>query len=222
MTINSRATAGILLVVGGILFLLMNLGVISGNFANIFWTVVLGAGAVFFLSLFRSSHRAWWAVIPGVILLGLALSNALEFLPGYGGGLENGILLGSIGISFWIVYFSSRINWWAIIPGGVLLSLAVVDLLEQLSVPDIDTEGVFFLGLGLTFLLLFLLPTGGSRLRWPIWPALGLLLYGASTSFGAGDQVWNFALPAAVIILGIYLLFGALRRKPGKTRQDTL
>jgi hypothetical protein len=69
---------------------------------------------------------------------------------------------------------------------------------------------------------LFILPTGGSRLRWPLWPALGLLIYGASTTFGAGDQVWSFALPAAVIFLGIYLLFGAFRRKPGKAGQDTL
>jgi hypothetical protein len=59
-------------------------------------------------------------------------------------------LLGGIGLAFWPI--SRRQERWALIPAGVLTTLAVVTFLPDLVGTD-STPGIFFLGLALTFAL---------------------------------------------------------------------
>jgi len=102
----------------------------------------------------------------------------------------------------------SRQHWWAIIPGGVLFTLAAVSVLPG-RVGNIDTGGVFFLGLGLTFLLVALL----AQHSWAYIPAVILVLLGAVLGLGFGgllDWLWIGALFLAGLIL---ILFALLRRR---------
>jgi hypothetical protein len=122
------------------------------------------------------------------------------------------IIMGSIGASFLLIYFNNNLNWWAVIPGGVLITLGAVTVLEETNAIPINTEAIFFIGLGLTFLTLFLLPTPAGRLKWAIYPALPLLLVGAFLGFQNQEQIWQYAGPAVIILAGIYFLFSAFRR----------
>ena len=36
------------------------------------------------------------------------------------------MFLGTIGLSFWVIYLTRRDFWWAVIPGGALMTLALV------------------------------------------------------------------------------------------------
>lgn len=75
------AIGGILLIVGGLLFLLQHLGILRG-FAALVWTAFFGAAGLFFLYLFlKDLASTWWAAIPGCTLLGL---SATVFLGGIG------------------------------------------------------------------------------------------------------------------------------------------
>jgi hypothetical protein len=201
---NLRILWGILLIAGGILFLLQNLNLIT--FGDIVWSALFLVGGLSFLALYFSNREHWWALIPGFILLGLGLSSVLEELsPAISGAVGGGIFLGSIGLAFFAIYLFHRENWWAIIPGGVLLTLGAVSAIGSVGW---DTGALFFLGLALTFLLVAVLPTPGGRMRWAYFPAAILGFIGLLLLFAAGDLI-NLVVPLALILVGLFLVIRA-------------
>jgi len=206
-----RVIGGILLILGGILLLLQNLGFPAGPLAFL-WAVLPGAGGAVFLYLFVADRAKWWAVIPGFALLSLAALIPLnEFLPDVGDAFGGGLLLGAIGLAFWVVCLANREQWWAVIPGGVLLTLGVVAGLSSI-LPGIDMGGPFFVGLGVTFALLSVLPTPQGRMRWALIPAAVLLVMGLVMT-AAATGILKYLWPAALILVGLYLIFRLLRSR---------
>jgi hypothetical protein len=206
---DGRLLVGLLLIAGGVIYLLQNLGLIT--WGTLVWAVVFAAGGLAFLSWLLRDRGAWWALIPGLTLLGLSGLMALDVVnPTFGDRWGGSLFLGSIALSFWIIYLRDRNFWWAVIPGGVLLTLAVVAGIENLTLP-IDTGGIFFIGLGLTFLLLALLPGQGIQLRWAFIPAAALLVMGMLIGVGF-ERAINYLWPLALIIGGAALLWRAMRR----------
>jgi len=207
-----RLALGILLLIAGVFILLQNLDILGGTFADVFWSLLLGAGSAMFLWIFSRSRGLWWSLIPGVILGALALTSLLEiFVPDFASAYGGLIALGGIGFAFFAVYLSNNMNWWAVIPGGVMLTLGVIDLLDQ-TLGESDTAGLLFIGIGLTFLLLFILPTPYGRVTWAVWPALGLMVFGGLIGFG-DSQIFNFLWPAVIILAGLAFLFGGFSGK---------
>lgn len=206
--LESRVLWGSLLILGGVLFLLQNLGLLLlGNF---FWALLLGLGGLFFISIYLQSRANWWALIPGFTLLSVtALMLVQQFAPGLGDNWGGGIILGGIGLSFFMIYLVERANWWAIIPGGVLLTLAATVGLEQFF-PGLETAGIFFLGMGLTFSLVAMLPNPQGEMRWAWIPAGILLLMGVIFMAAAGELL-KYIWPAALILAGAVLLLRSLR-----------
>jgi hypothetical protein len=54
------------------------------------------------------------------------------------------LFLAALSLAFWAVYLTRREQWWAIIPGGALATLALVAALDTIKLP-IDTGGIFLL-----------------------------------------------------------------------------
>jgi hypothetical protein len=163
----------------------------------------MGAGAGIFLWIYFKNKDQWWAVIPGMILLGLTLAGLEGIFNLFPGGSWIGaVFLGCAGLAFWLVYLRRQDQWWAIIPGGVLLTLALVAGLEYLT----DwSDVVFFLGMGLTFALVALLPHESYNTRWAFIPAgvlsvLGILLIAPIQS------LFNYVWPIILVGLGVYIL----------------
>lgn len=208
--LESRVLWGSLLILGGVLFLLQNLGILP--LGDVFWVIVVGLGGLFFLSFFLQSRGNWWALIPAFTLLSItALILFNQFAPGVSGNWGGSIILGGIGLSFWAIYLVERANWWALIPGGVLLTLSATVGLEQLF-PGLGTAGVFFLGMGLTFALVAALPNPQGEMRWAWIPAGILLLMGVLFMAAAGDLL-KYLWPAGLILAGLYLLYRSLRSR---------
>ena len=68
--LESRVLWGVLLIAGGVLFLLDSLGVIAVG--AVVWPFLLGTASVAFLVVFLTAPQTnWWAAIPGFVLLGL-------------------------------------------------------------------------------------------------------------------------------------------------------
>jgi len=195
---DPRLWIGGLLIFLGALTLLDNLNIIS-NISDIFWGVIWGLIGLFFLYRLFVDRTSWWAAFPAFTLLGLSLSLLLpNSLQGFGGLA----FLGGISLAFMWVYFSDRSRWWAIIPAGVLLTLGVISVLDNFT--GVDNGGILFLGMGLTFILVAVLPGGRSR-SWALIPGVVLLVFGALMApplAGFTQFVW----PAALIILGGYFL----------------
>ncbi len=204
-----RAIGGILLIVVGVLLLLQNIGIFVGVVALI-WALIFAAGGLIFLYMFLTNRTQWWAIIPGFALLGLAALIALdEFFPRVGDILGGTLFLGGIGLAFWVIYFLKRESWWAVIPGGVMFTLALIAGLDSVF-EGLETGGVLFLGLGLTFGLLSFVPTPQGRMKWPLIPAAVLLVMGLLIT-AATTGLLNYLWPIALILAGLYLLFRLFR-----------
>ena len=200
---------GLLLVALGVLLFLNNLDVI-----NLDWSLLVGPvfalGGLVFLLVFIFDRKNWWALIPAFTLLGLGAIILLGNLHiPWAETISGAILFLAIGLSFWLIYVNNTSNWWAIIPGGVLWSLAAVTLLPE---ETWLSRGVFFLGLGLTFLLVYLLPKTEGRMKWALYPAVALFLVGLLSSTGASNWI-KFIWPVTLLIGGVVLLYFAIRKK---------
>ena len=198
----SRLVWGGVLVLTGVLFFLQELNIL-GNAFQFLWLLIMAAGSAVFLWIYFSQKEQWWAIIPGLVLLGLAVSTLdglLKILPGT--DWTGAIFLGCIGLAFWFVYLRRQDQWWAVIPGGVMLTLAAVTALDSI----IDwSEVVFFLGLASTFLLVAVLPNTGQDTRWAFIPAAILGVIGL-TIFAPIKNLMLYLWPALLIALGVFIL----------------
>ena len=201
--LSSRIVWGSLLILGGLLLLLENLTDIK--FSGLIIPVLFGFAGLAFLSTFLQNRANWWAIIPGVVLLGLAGLIAIDELnlsfPEILGGF---LFLGSISLAFWLVYFANRNNWWAVIPAGVMLTLALMPILGEQLASELQ-GGIFFFGIGLTFVLLGLLSNQTVNLRWAFIPAGIMLVMGILLSTAA-IGLFNYLWPVLLILAGLFLL----------------
>jgi uncharacterized membrane protein len=205
---TSRIFWGLVLILGGVLFLLENLGVFQGS--ALFWGICLVVAGLLFIVYYLANRQQWWALFPGIILASIGVMLCVvSFVPGVEGLLGGTIVLSGIGLSFFIVYLANRSAWWAIIPGGVLVTLAIVAALDTTG-SDTLTAGVFFLGLGLTFLLIALVPSTTGSMKWAWIPAGVLSLLGLIVML-ASEELWIYILPLGLCIAGGFLIWRAIR-----------
>jgi hypothetical protein len=196
-----RIIVGAALILGGILMLLDKAGILAGA-TGYFWAGLLAIAAAIFLYMFFSDREKWWAAIPGFTLAGMSASALLLDRLGWGGLA----FLGGIGAGFWAVYFRDTRRWWAIIPGGVLLTLGATSAMGE-AFEIVDTGGVFFVGLGITFLLVALL----AKMKWAYIPAAVLLVLGffLGTPFVG---VLEYAWIGVLLLGGLALIIGSFRK----------
>jgi hypothetical protein len=105
------------------------------------------------------------------------------------------------------VYFRQPDHWWAIIPGGVLLTLGFASALSE-AFAIVETGGVFFVGLGLTFLFVALL----AKMKWAYIPATVLLMLG----FFLGTPfigIMEYAWIGVLLVAGVVLVVSAAKSK---------
>ena len=197
-----RILWGGLLIAAGALFLLQEMNLIP-NAWDLIWGAMLGIAGIVFLVAYWSDRTQWWPLIPGLGLLSLgALVLVDSMLPGV--PWSGAIFLGGIGVAFWLIYLLNRENWWAVIPGGVLLTLAVVAGLDPYVSGDAG-GGIFMFGLGLTFALVGVLPSSQGPMRWALIPAAVLLLLAIFLLTPLTPWL-NFIWPLALIVLGVYFI----------------
>lgn len=204
---NKQLMWGLLLIALGGFFLLQATGIL-GALSDLFWSLAFGlAGGVFLYVFFTALHERWWAAIPGFTLMGLAATIFYSrFAPPILSGMTGAIFLGSIGAGFLTIFVTNPRQWWAIIPGGALFSVAGVAAIDALPIRFLNSGSVLFIGLGLTFGVLGLMSTYlNQNLRWAYIPAailLGLGLIVVTPFVGALVWLW----PLALIGAGAYLI----------------
>ena len=219
---NASITAGIVLMMLGVLLMLDRVGVLDSG--AIVAPLVFAAAGVLFLSVFIRRREHWWAAIPGSVFLGLAAVVTSAGLTG--SGASAGFLFLFMGAGFAAVYARVPDNWWAIIPAGVMLTLAVIVALPP-AFQGTPIAAVLFLGLAATFGVLTLLPvrpfdgTSTGHLKWPLIPAGVLAVLGVIMALQASALLipLDFAVPAVMIAAGIALVVYAFLARTGKHRK---
>ncbi len=211
---NPVAAVGVFLILLGLLLLLETLGLLRSG-AELAVAAAFALGGAAFLWGFVSRCEWWWSAIPGMALLGIGLLIGYTTLAGGDGGeLAASLFLGTLGAGFFLVYLRLREHWWAIIPGGVLLTLALTVGLEPAFDKDEATVAVLFLGLALTFVLVYLAPNPEGRMTWAPIPAVILAVIGTLILAGSAQllgYIWPLALMAGGLLLLLKTMSGGGR-----------
>jgi hypothetical protein len=103
---TGRIVFALALIIFGLVALLDSLGVVDVPLVitgpNLIWALLFGAASVAFLITFFSDKNNWWAIIPGLTLLGLAILVG-GLIPSSFGAFGAVLFMGLLSLSFWIV-----------------------------------------------------------------------------------------------------------------------
>jgi len=214
---NMLGWAGVLVAVG-VLLLLFNLGVLA-RYEPIAQYVVAGAlalGGVTALVSYFWRRDLWWRLMPGWTLLALAAMVLLSVNDSVPRPYIGSTLFIGLALAFANIYIVNREEqWWAIIPGGFMLVLALVIGLT-VTVNRLETLGaILFVGMGLVFALVYLL-AGKRRHWWALIPA-GVLIFFGLLAYSIDNKLQGALLhwwPAALIVIGAIVAFASTLQGP--------
>lgn len=203
--VDWRVSVGLIALLGGVVFLLENLEVI--DLGDLFWGILLSLVGIFLIVYFVRYRLNALILFPGVSLLSIGCLELVRFLaPDFRTVPEQGFILAVLALSFYVVYLAASENWWALVPGGVFATLAGYTLIEQyFPQQGLDLGSSLFIGLGFTFLLVFLLPSRLSRNPWAIFPSLAFFLMGVLILIST-PEIINYLWPVVLILMGVVLL----------------
>lgn len=202
---RGRLIWGLSLIAIGAFFLMQQLGWF-GAMQFPFWAFAFGLLGVIFLVNFVGDRRQWWALIPGCIMLGLAVmivNGETEILSDT---QASALFLFSIGLPFLLIYLVDRRMWWALIPGGVLSVIALITLLTGSgAISGTTITAIILFGLAIVFGVLRFVTRANPLMGWATWVAVILALIGALVLV-TGPQAAAIIGPAVLIGLGLFLL----------------
>jgi hypothetical protein len=210
---------GGMLILLGLLLLLENLNVF-GEWQAPFWSLFLGAFGLLFLSIYVRDREQWWALIPALVILGIAVAVFLAEQDLIAGYLVATIILAAVGLPFLLIFVTDRGHWWALIPALTMLGVAAGVFLEGVgAIGGTAVAGFVLGGISLGFLSIYLI----DREQW--WALIPGGIMGIMAFFFLLATATKYIWPLAIILLGLLLLRGSLgggRRRPSGRRRVEL
>lgn len=201
---KQRVFWSIMLIIFGVIFLLQNFRVLHGV-GDLMWAGLFGTAGVIGFSYALKNKAQWWVMIPGAVFVAIAVTvvtdtlNILSFTDG-------GLFMLILSVAFWGIFITQKSQWWAAIPAGVLSSIGFMVMVEQYT--RFDVAPLLFIGMGLTFGLLWLI-RAETPTDWAIWPAIGLLAFGLFLpGISHLDSLW----PLILIGVGSWMLLKNVAR----------
>ena len=201
------------LIPGGImLFLAMTtllVDNVGGEWIGSLFLLLIGLS---FLVVYLNNRTRTWALLVAYIMGVLSIAPAMSSGGGDAAAYFGSIFLLAIGLPFFVVYFRSNENWWAIIPAGVMTTLSIIAGLAIAGLIRNENQGGYanalvMAGLALTFAVVWLRHAKDwARVATIVLAALAV----ASVFFASYTEIF---WPVAIILAGGYLLFTAMRPK---------
>jgi hypothetical protein len=201
------------LIPGGVMLFLafVTLGVdaMRGEWIGSLFLFLLAAS---FLVVYLNNHTRTWALLVAYILcvLGLAplMASGGETAAYYGS-----VFLLAVALPFFLLYFRDAKNWWAVIPAGVLTTVAGLAALAIAGWIRSEAQAgyanaILMGGLAVTFAVVWL---RDAKLWARAVTIILALLAVVSVFFVSYSEIFG---PVALVLAGGYLLFTALRPKP--------
>ncbi|MGE5603703.1 MAG: hypothetical protein ACM30E_11670 [Nitrososphaerales archaeon] len=211
--LSEAAGWGIFLLLAGVFLLLTNLNVF-GTWGELAWAALYALAGLGFLIWFFAGTEHWWRAIPAFTLLGIGATMLLAWRNIELGGWGPSLILFGMALSFWAILIVRKEHWWALVPAGVLTTVAVLFGLW----PRLDAGGrtaVLLIGIGLMFLLLYVMRYDEHDARWAAVPAGALLLLGVVTLVAALPlpSVVRDWWPIVLVVAGALLVILGLTRR---------
>jgi hypothetical protein len=170
--------------------------------------------AISFFVVYLNDRTRVWAVVLAYITAVLGIAPLMS-TGGRDAAYYGPIFLFAVALPFFYVYFCSAENWWAIIPAGSVTVIAILAALAIAGWIRNESQGglanaLLMGGLAATFAVVWL----RHARPWAqiVTITLALVAVG-SVFFAAYSQIF---WPVAIILVGIYLFYTALRPKPAQ------
>jgi len=198
---------GLAMIVCGVFFLLVNFRVIPAS--DFIVPRVLGIlfAMIGLIFLFFSGAGRWltWFIIPAGAFLTVGIVT-LVFGWNRFFSLDSASLFSlGFGITFLTLFVFGRGHWWVLIPTGLFIGLAVwVELGNR--VPLVGWHPVApLLGLGVSFLAIWLYSVQKTRMRWSL--LVGALIVTTSVLYLLGILLsrWSILWPAVLLLTGLLI-----------------
>jgi hypothetical protein len=170
--------------------------------------------ALSFLVVYLNNRTYTWALLVAYIITVLSIAPLMS-IGGRDAAYYGPIFLFAVALPFFVIYFRSAANWWAIIPAGAVTMVAVIATLAIAGFINEDGRGglvsegianaILTGGLAATFAVIWL---RHDRPWAKIVTIVLALVAVASLFFSSYSQIF---WPVAIILAGIYLFYTALR-----------
>ncbi len=197
---------GIMLFLAMVLLLVDNVG---GEWIGTMFLFLIG---LVFFAVYMNNRSRWWALLVAYIMFVLSLAPAMASFGGNVAAYYGALFLFAVALPFFVVYFTTKDNWWAIIPAGSLTALALVAAAAVAGWINGDTQGGYttaFLMGGVTVTFAFVWLRNAQQWAKGVTIVLTVLTI-VSIFFAAYTEIF---WPVAFIISGAYLLFTTMRPK---------
>ncbi len=167
--------------------------------------------ALSFFVVYLNNRTRTWALLVAYITAVLGIAPLMA-TGGRDAAYYGPIFLFAVALPFFILYFRSVENWWAIIPAGAVTVIAIIAALAIAGLIRNENEGgyanaLLMGGLAATFAIIWL------RHAKP-WAKIVTIVLAAlavgSVFFATYSQIF---WPVAIILVGVYLFYTALRPK---------
>ena len=183
---------------------------IGGEWIGSLFLFLVGLG---FFVVYLNNRAHAWALLVAYILAVLSIAPALAAGGGDTAAYFGSVFLFAVALPFFVLYFRSMEYWWAIIPAGVMTTLAVIAGAAIAGWIRDEAQGgyanaVLMFGLAVTFAVVWL----RHAREWAKIVTIILLAFAVASVFFASytEIFW----PVAIILAGAYLLFSSMRPRP--------
>lgn len=182
---------------------------VGGEWIGTMFLFLLGLS---FFVVYMNNRTHQWALLVAFILFVLSIAPAMASFGGDVAAYYGAIFLLAVGIPFFVVYSRSpEKNWWAIIPAGAMTTLSIFVGIAVSGWINGNQQGYanafLMVGLAAAFAVVWLRHgKDWAKLVTYILAALAVASFFLTTFT---EVFW----PIAIIIVGAYFLFTALRPK---------
>ena len=210
--LTDRARNWWALIPGGVMLFLalitLLVDTVGGEWIGAMFLLLIGLA---FLAVYLNNPSRTWALIVAYVFGVLSIAPMLAAF-GEMAAYFGSVFLFAVALPFFLLYFRSVENWWAIIPAGALTVVGIVATLAIAGLINDGTSGGYvnaFLmaGLAVVFAVLWL----RHNKAWAKIVAIVLAAVAVASVFFVSS--YEIFWPVAIILGGIYLLYTALRPK---------
>ena len=175
---------------------------------DVMGSFVLAIIAAPFFAVYFKNKNNWWAMIPGLILSAIAVLLLLTSMNVIDEFLFAPYFLFSIGVTFLVVYFNDRKNWWALIPAYTMIMVGfLVAFLETGILTDMLIPAFVLFSIAIPFFIVYF----KNRENW--WALIpGGILGTIASGFLLSEPIGKFLTPVVLIVIGFILIFRQNRK----------
>lgn len=179
---------------------------VGGEWVGAMFLLLIG---LTFLFVYLNNRTRTWALIVAYVF-GVLSTAPMLAAGGEMAAYFGPVFLFAVALPFFVLYFRSLENWWAVIPAGALTVVAIIAAAAIAGYINDERQGGYvnafmMAGLAATFAVIWLRHAKPwARIVTIVLAALAV----GSIFFAASSQIF---WPVAIILGGVYLLYTALR-----------